>query len=193
MGSADFCSSFGQPYSFPLAPRRMTFSSYTCHIYKSLSEWYLGFEYQRPLALNFFASYVVCVPQAKVLPSARGSSPFRSPEDFHLQVIHQFALAFWWSASRYAHYLHLLFALYMPDARILARRVSCLDLLVQFILTGAMELSIKPPAFVSTIANCFIKVKCQFRAKCETLIINWEHFIAHDINSSSQSTKNMHH
>lgn len=127
--------------------RRMTFSSYTCHIYELLSEWYLGFEYQRPLALNFFASYVVRVPQAKVLPpassppyltitqlpSARGSSPFRSPEDFHLQVIHQFALAFWWAASRFAHYLHLLFALYMPDARILARRVSCLDLLVQFI------------------------------------------------------------
>ena len=34
---------------------------------------------------------------------------------------------------------------------------------------------------------------CQFRAKCETLIINCVHFIAHDINSSSQSTKNMHH
>lgn len=131
--------------------RRMTFTSYICHIYESLSEWYLGFEYQRPLAHSFFALYVVRVPQTKVLPSAsfppyltvtqlpsaRGSSPLRSPEDFHLQVIHQCALACWWAAPPFAHYLHPSFALYMQDVRILARRVSCLDHLVQFIIMCA--------------------------------------------------------
>jgi len=85
----------------------MTFTSYTRHIYAQLSEWYWGFEYRRPLAHNLVASYVIRVPRAEgllpassppyltitQLPSARGSSPLRSPEDFHLQVISQLAFA----------------------------------------------------------------------------------------------------
>ena len=104
----------------------MTFTSYTCHIYDQSSEWYLGFEYQRPLAHNMVASYVVRVPQAEdlppasfppyltvtQLPSARGSSPLRSPEDFHLQVINQKAFANWLAARLLTHYSHPLFALY---------------------------------------------------------------------------------
>lgn len=98
----------------------MTFTSYTCHIYAQLSEWYWGFEYQRPLAHNMDASYVVRVPQAEdllpasfppylavtQLPSARGSLPLRPPEDFHLQVISQFTFAYWLAALSFTHSSH---------------------------------------------------------------------------------------
>lgn len=96
---------------------RVTFASYTRHIYDESSEWYLGFEYQRLLAHDFIASNVVRVPRAKVLlwasfppyltitqlPSARGSSPLRSPEDFHLLVTSQFTFVNWLSAPQLKH------------------------------------------------------------------------------------------